>query len=105
MTTEAIELKPCRIQRKRTKGWKMPPNTVYVGRGSKLGNPFKVGRDGSLKECLEQYAYWLNGLVRAPVAGANMRGLIASIRGKNLACWCPLNQPCHADALLEIANV
>ncbi len=33
---------PQRIQRKRTKGWRMPPNTVYVGRGSELGNPFRV---------------------------------------------------------------
>src|SRR5262245_34967644 len=34
---------PVRIQRKRVKGWKMPENTVYVGRGSALGNPFQVG--------------------------------------------------------------
>lgn len=33
---------PQRIQRKREKGWKMPPNTIYVGRGSKWGNPFRV---------------------------------------------------------------
>lgn len=26
------------------------------------------------------------------------------LRGKNLACWCPLNQPCHADVLLKLAN-
>ena len=26
------------------------------------------------------------------------------LRGKNLACWCPLDQPCHADFLLELAN-
>jgi hypothetical protein len=37
--------KPIRIQRKRTKGWKLPPNTVYVGRGSKWGNPFKIYKD------------------------------------------------------------
>lgn len=28
----------------------------------------------------------------------------SALRGKNLACWCPLDQPCHADVLLEIAN-
>ncbi len=38
MTTKA----PTRIQRRRTKGWKMPPNTVYVGRPTKWGNPFRV---------------------------------------------------------------
>jgi hypothetical protein len=37
-------MKPIRIQRKRTKGWKMPENTVYVGRGSKWGNPFSIGK-------------------------------------------------------------
>jgi hypothetical protein len=37
-------MKPKRIQRKRVKGWKMPPNTVYVGRPSKWGNPFPVSR-------------------------------------------------------------
>lgn len=35
---------PQRIQRKRTKGWKMPENTVYVGRPSKWGNPFTIGK-------------------------------------------------------------
>ena len=29
---------------------------------------------------------------------------LAPLRGKNLACWCPLDQPCHADVLLELAN-
>src|SRR5438445_613136 len=36
-------MKPVRIQRRRTKGWKMPSNTVYVGRGSKWGNPHRIG--------------------------------------------------------------
>ena len=39
----AIQVTPIRIQRKRTKGWRMPPNTVYVGRPSKWGNPFNSG--------------------------------------------------------------
>ena len=38
-----MELK--RIQRKRVKGWKMPENTVYVGRPTKWGNPFRVEED------------------------------------------------------------
>jgi hypothetical protein len=28
----------------------------------------------------------------------------AELRGHDLACWCPLDQPCHADVLLELAN-
>lgn len=30
--------------------------------------------------------------------------LLEPLRGKHLACWCPLDQPCHADVLLEFAN-
>ena len=39
-----------RIQRKRTKGWRMPENTVYVGRGSKWGNPLKVVPDKEFED-------------------------------------------------------
>ena len=39
-------MRPRRIQRKRTRGWRMPPNTVYVGRPSKWGNIFHVGDIG-----------------------------------------------------------
>jgi len=94
--------KPQRIQRKRTKGWKMPPNTVYVGRPTKFGNPFLVGpygRDWSREEVVQMYRKW------ATESGtyAGFEG-IRNLRGKDLACWCPLDQPCHADVLLEIAN-
>lgn len=98
---------PVRVQRKRTKGWKMPPNTVYVGRPTIWGNPFPV-QDGLLgpsislmnrQDVVDEYRKYLPGLL-----AAQPRELIESIRGKNLACWCPLDQPCHADVLLEIAN-
>lgn len=86
---------PIRIQRKRTKGYKMPPNTVYVGRPSKHGNPFKVGVHGTLDEVLEKYKKW----------AAMREGVIKQqLAGKNLACFCRLDKPCHADILLEIAN-
>lgn len=75
-----------RIQRKRTKGWRMPENTVYIGRGSKWGNPYKVGtpikqlcgfddmikftsttpdqwrnnEPATAKQCIELYAGWLS---------------------------------------------
>jgi hypothetical protein len=38
-----VMTKPIRIQRKRTKGWRMPPNTVCVTRPRKWGNPLRVG--------------------------------------------------------------
>lgn len=90
-------MKPKRIQRKRTKGWKMPENTVYVGRPTKYGNPWTVGRQGiSVKtsaEAVELFKRHLAGKSHFP-----------ELRGKNLACFCRLDQPCHADVLLEIAN-
>ena len=89
---------PQRIQRQRTRGWRMPANTVYVGRPTKWGNPFRVGRDGDAQECVEKYREWLQGQTEL-VDQARQE-----LAGKHLACWCPLDHPCHADVLLEIAN-
>lgn len=108
---------PTRIQRKRTKGWRMPENTVYVGRPTKWGNPWSVdgyweaGYSGNevvaASVCVEQYRSWLTQ-TRSSWSGVPDSGRkipsVAELRGKNLACWCPLDQPCHADVLLEIAN-
>jgi len=94
---------PKRIQRKRTRGWKMPPDTVYVGRPTKWGNEFLV------RDCIS--AEYCVGLFQRKLAKLNTdsHGEIYKIirhflRGKDLACWCALDQPCHADVLLEIAN-
>ena len=82
----------------------MPPNTVYVGRPSRWGNPFT-----DMDEAYERY--WIaNQLNMRPYKelGFNSKMFVdtvrSGLRGKNLACWCPLSQPCHADILLEIAN-
>ena len=98
--------KPVRIQRQRTRGWKMPPNTIYVGRGSRWGNPYRIGarcrRTGGV---LDRDAV-LERFTEALVVG-HLRfreGDCDALRGKNLACWCALDQPCHADVLLELAN-
>lgn len=92
---------PKRIQRQRTKGWRMPPNTVYVGRPSMFQNPFKLSDCENREECIAKFRHHLS----LYFAGALLRDrVIEHLRGKNLACWCPLDQPCHADVLLEIAN-
>lgn len=89
-------MKPIRVQRKRTKGWKMPPNTVYVGRPTKWGNPyiFKDRPDMATK-CFAEFF---------PSRKDNVIMALKELRGKNLACFCPLDQPCHADVLLKLAN-
>ena len=94
---------PLRIQRKRTKGWRLPENTVYVGRPSIWGNPFRDAKTFHI--ALLEPITMIQAM--AFVSAWNPRlskDAISSLRGKNLACWCPLNQPCHADVLLEIAN-
>ncbi len=85
---------PCRIQRKRTKGFRLQdasPNglpVVYVGRPTKWGNPYTGTAIGDFR------VWAINSLHTD----------LHELRGKNLACWCPLDQPCHADVLLELAN-
>ena len=110
-------MKPQRIQRKRTKGWRMPGNTVYVGRGSRWGNPYKVWEGRTPEQAVAMYCmfrlglHWPSMTVLIPDSQAAYReAAIAALRGKDLACWCPLvydygnRVPCHADLLLELAN-
>ena len=104
--------KPIRIQLKRSKGWRLPPNTVVVSRPGKWGNPFIVNshvKPGSKHgvayiavptiedavECFREH------LTHSPALVAMIK---MELRGKNLACWCKIGQPCHADVLLEVAN-
>jgi len=106
--------KPVRVQRSRKKGWKMPPNTVSVARPSIFGNPWKVGPI-SAKQAVTLFRTWLVdehaldaylGEKAGPMS-VRRRKLLAALQklgGKNLACFCPLDHPCHADVLLEIAN-
>lgn len=88
---------PERIQRKRTKGWKMPENTVYVGRPTKWGNPYVPGMFGNTREdAVRKYESSMSIMLKQDAA--------AELKGKNLACFCQLDKPCHADVLLKIAN-
>ena len=99
---------PKRIQRKRTKGWKMPPNTIYVGRPTPMGNPFSwkhpmTGQTPTEARAtaVELYRQFI-AHERGPSAPTDAD--IRALRGYDLACWCPLDQPCHADVLLELTN-
>lgn len=96
---------PKRIQRKRTKGWRMPENAVYVGRPTRWGNPFRVVPDiegAAPIDAVRRFEEMLK-LGDSPKA-KDIFSSIYELRGKDLACWCPAGQPCHADVLLEIAN-
>lgn len=93
---------PERARLSRTKGWRMPPDTVKVDRTTRFGNPYQAGADGAGSRT------YLVQLFRDHLAQPEQAGLVedirANLRGMNLACWCPLDGPCHADVLLEIAN-
>lgn len=105
---------PVRVQLRRAKGWRMPENTVKVDRSTPWGNPFVGGQHGTREECVRLHRLLLAGylcLSGGPPAREQKkyRDRIARLAhrhlgGKNLACWCPLDGPCHADTLLEIVN-
>lgn len=108
----------------------MPMGAVYVGRPTRFGNPWSVadywdaGYSGSLEvataACVENFRAWLtqtrsswsgdvpdkDQVQALPGVPATARPIpdISSLRGKDLACWCSLDKPCHADVLLELAN-
>jgi hypothetical protein len=119
---------PKRIQRKRIKDWKMPTGARYVGRPGYYGNPYKPGhvyllgdflpfplatprtwegpcghpglvavRCVSVEEAVAWYRRWATNALE-PRA-------IELLRGLDLACWCKPGDPCHADVLLELANL
>lgn len=96
---------PVRLQRKRTKGYRLPPDAVYVGRGSRWGNPWRIGDPHPIFGWPMQ-AHEVVALYKSAAEPHQllMRVTGGSIRGRDLACWCPLSAPCHADVLLEIVN-
>ncbi len=119
-------MKPTRVQLRRQKGWRMPANTVRVTRPGPWGNPFRVEREGkyyivawtdasgrrlssvpwdterqAITHAVDKYREWLYSQKQGQHVASDAR---AKLRGLNLACWCGPDKPCHADALLEVAN-
>jgi hypothetical protein len=127
-------MSPQRIQRKRTKGYRLPEGAVYVGRPTKWGNPFEaylcpcckawdvrdnngvtylanhefirlhprmtIGKAEAVARAVELYG----NDFRLGTSDITPEEVRAELAGKDLACWCPLSSPCHADVLLELAN-
>jgi hypothetical protein len=125
---------PQRIQLRRTKGWRKPPGVVVVARPSKWGNPFRPGdrvtpdhpawgavapahavwnyrsrpfgwQDFTVADVAQAVEMYRTYVGRTVVSGYSLaQRAVAELAGRDLACWCPLDQPCHADVLLELAN-
>jgi Domain of unknown function (DUF4326) len=94
---------PERVRLSRARGWRKPANTVVVARPSRWGNPFTIkehGGDFSREDAVARFSEaLLTGELPFSVGEVKQQ-----LRGKNLACWCPLDKACHADVLLEVAN-
>ena len=115
---------PKRVQLRRTKGWRLPAGTVVVSRPTRWGNPLRWNA-GPTIEILEDghTAHgWMDRTTARAISVRVFREMLADpqaralngypsddeireqLAGKDLACWCPLDGPCHADVLLDIAN-
>lgn len=84
----------CRVLNKHVVS--IPAGAVYIGRGSKWGNPFVIGRDGDRATVIAKHERWLadqHHLLRA----------LDELRGRNLVCFCA-PRPCHGDLLMRLAN-
>ena len=100
----------------RTRGWRLPAGAIYVGRPTIWGNPFRVGQPLTY---FEEMVGWITKPPLRPTA-ADVVAWYEYVRwhdwhldtavpsgvlwGHDLACWCPLDSPCHADVLLRWAN-
>lgn len=103
---------PQRLQLSRRKGARLPAGTVNVARPTKWGNPLRAGmwRDYTADDAVRDYRKWIarDLTVRSfditfgePPSLDTIR---AKLRGRDLACWCKPDMPCHADVLVELAN-
>jgi hypothetical protein len=106
---------PKRIQITRQKPWRADnPDAVIVDRRTKWGNPYRIGASVTLGfaeiervmdagTAVRLYRRWLTD-PHPVVSAAVQRNDLHELRGRDLACWCDLASPCHADVLLELAN-
>ena len=92
-------MKQKRIQRKRTKDWRIPDNTKFVGRPTKWGNQCKITEEVSREESVRLFSDRLDNLDET-----KREDLLTPLRGRNLACLCKVDQPYHADIPLQQAN-
>jgi hypothetical protein len=119
---------PKRIQLSRKRGWRKPENTVVVARPSKWGNPITMSEVGAQYPSLDDrgiatlvvrdfrvlatrgrlaFPNWrFLGGRRGPVEWTypSLEEIRSELGGHDLGCWCPIDQPCHADVLLQLAN-
>lgn len=108
---------PERVQLSRRRGYRKPEGAVVVARPSRWGNPFVVGGvawfetlngrfGGSIPDRATAVWFFREWFTYSDDENARAARDMArrDLAGRNLACWCPLDEPCHADVLLELVN-
>lgn len=75
---------------------KRAAHDVYIGRPSKWGNPFVIGRDGTRDDVIARYEAWL-------LEQPELLAALPELAGKTLGCWCA-PRACHGDVLARLAN-
>lgn len=98
-----------RIQRKRTKGWRQPPNTRYCGRGTIHGNDNRIGeinhntgKPMTREETVQFFRTDIEKHIRIMGEDAFIKKyLLPLMKYENLSCFCPIDKPCHVDVWIE----
>ncbi|MDP2363355.1 MAG: DUF4326 domain-containing protein [Ignavibacteria bacterium] len=72
------------------------PYDIYIGRPSKWGNPFEIGKDGKREDVIEKYRNWI---LKQP----RLLNVLYELEGKTLGCWCK-PKTCHGDILVELIH-
>lgn len=86
----------CKVLNARKVGKHSDGSRVYIGRSSKWGNPFVIGRTAPARTSSRSCRAWI-------LAQSDLMGALEELRGRDLVCWCaPL--ACHGDVLADLAN-
>lgn len=101
-----------RIQRRRTKGYKLPENAICITRGTKWGNPFKINKKVTRDMAIEIFKQCvLNPINALDFFGYNIyehfkwiHEHLYELKDHDLACYCKPKDACHGDVLIELCS-
>ncbi|MFF2631982.1 DUF4326 domain-containing protein [Microbacterium sp. NPDC058021] len=96
---------PTRIQLSRKRGWRLPAGAISCARPHRYGNPFIIGTPENGGNITREQSV---SMFREALFDGRLQFTVAEVRrelrGRTLGCWCGLDEPCHCDVLLEVAN-
>ena len=98
-----MSVAPRRVQLSRRRGWRKPVGAIVVARPSKWGNPYVVRAGRTRAAAVAQFEQALLQGDRSSLTFTS-DDVRRELAGLDVACWCPLDEPCHGDVLLRLAN-